>query len=873
VFSLFSSSITGMIPSSYAHWDAPPNGEPYHTKVVLHRIDYNDDDWEDYFSGADLVIGWRVDLTGHEIGTTYDTIARDDLSLDSGTYLPVQVVMFEHDECEPLGDLRMSFWSAESDQENTLDTNRIMEQLIQNLDLSTAPITGQQQIEDAGDQWIGFNTHVSDASLADGGIYLDAEYSIPLDAAESLVARVTVERKPTTDNGQCDSEPESQKAIPDWFKSNAKWWKEGLISDDEIINAIESLMRQGVIKIKQTDTKPQQTTQQKAIPSYVKDVFGFWSDDAVSDSEVSNSIGFLISQGIISSPKLQEKLNEQTFGPDKQSKGLTKDEIKKIFSANKLLEMASKMLRDDKNKEYDNVDEQLEDAWKLYAETETQIDLDDAKKLEQRRQDIKEDVRMILDIEKTVEKNISTIKDKYADWVFTYEDELKVRERMFKNKDPKDITNRASEYYTSLLIDFPENFGAQSLPKTVQKLMTEEAFSHMSPEQIQAMIPGINKKADELGIGSGMDAFGKWVLMMASVEHDPFKLQGLLDSIDGYVSKPHIDEPTMEPYDPDKIDSVVDDLQGIVILVGKETRYVQPEVQKSLVDTKESIKQLKDIQEGPISSDERQQSQTEEPTEQPISSQDPPTSGTDSESEVQTQPDTSRPITTTDSWYYLEQTSCNPWQNSLTYYFQFEYIDGSGGVPNLELISSGDGATGEFSTSSTDQNGLFSHTLTNIPVGQYDMYLPTPVDGTIYYQFNTSHVISAQVYTCDASTVDDGGTTSQTQDNPESTPSGQCGESVPAGAVTEKWGYYESFDGYYMIHWGWQFDSTGVKIDYHTDGPTEGDNVDFWDYTDSDGVLGDVWTVSNPGTYTYEITAIDSQNYCGAADKITVIVP
>jgi len=37
--------------------------------------------------------------------------------------------------------------------------------------------------------------------------------------------------------------------IPDWVKTNAKWWSEGQISDEEFTKAIEFLVKEGIIKI------------------------------------------------------------------------------------------------------------------------------------------------------------------------------------------------------------------------------------------------------------------------------------------------------------------------------------------------------------------------------------------------------------------------------------------------------------------------------------------------------------------------------------------------------------------------------------------------------------------------------------------------
>jgi len=37
--------------------------------------------------------------------------------------------------------------------------------------------------------------------------------------------------------------------IPSWIKNNAKWWSEGLISDEEFVKGIEFLITNGIINV------------------------------------------------------------------------------------------------------------------------------------------------------------------------------------------------------------------------------------------------------------------------------------------------------------------------------------------------------------------------------------------------------------------------------------------------------------------------------------------------------------------------------------------------------------------------------------------------------------------------------------------------
>ncbi len=40
-----------------------------------------------------------------------------------------------------------------------------------------------------------------------------------------------------------------EQKIPDWVKNTFKWFVEGQISEDEVINAIQFLIKEGIIKI------------------------------------------------------------------------------------------------------------------------------------------------------------------------------------------------------------------------------------------------------------------------------------------------------------------------------------------------------------------------------------------------------------------------------------------------------------------------------------------------------------------------------------------------------------------------------------------------------------------------------------------------
>ncbi len=111
--------------------------------------------------------------------------------------------------------------------------------------------------------------------------------------------------------------------IPSWFKNNAKWWKEDRLSDRDIINAMENLLKRGIIKLDSTKIKSGPALPESnlflppnkdgaSMPSYVKNIFASWEEGVFSDSDVANIIKFLIEANIITS----------TSSPDKQPRQL-----------------------------------------------------------------------------------------------------------------------------------------------------------------------------------------------------------------------------------------------------------------------------------------------------------------------------------------------------------------------------------------------------------------------------------------------------------------------------------------------------------------------------------------------------------------------
>ncbi len=95
-------------------------------------------------------------------------------------------------------------------------------------------------------------------------------------------------------------------SIPKWVKDIAKWWADGKTSDEEFINTIQYLLREGIIKIESTTHHIRSNAK---IPSWVKKNAEWWAKGTISDDSFVQGIQFLVKEGIIQVPTAANILN------------------------------------------------------------------------------------------------------------------------------------------------------------------------------------------------------------------------------------------------------------------------------------------------------------------------------------------------------------------------------------------------------------------------------------------------------------------------------------------------------------------------------------------------------------------------------------
>jgi len=88
--------------------------------------------------------------------------------------------------------------------------------------------------------------------------------------------------------------------VPAWVKHNAKWWADGAISDNDFISGIEFMIKQDIIKVPQiVSEKEKSSFTLGAIPTWIKSNAKWWSEDLISDEDFVKGIEFLIKEEII----------------------------------------------------------------------------------------------------------------------------------------------------------------------------------------------------------------------------------------------------------------------------------------------------------------------------------------------------------------------------------------------------------------------------------------------------------------------------------------------------------------------------------------------------------------------------------------------
>jgi hypothetical protein len=85
--------------------------------------------------------------------------------------------------------------------------------------------------------------------------------------------------------------------IPSWVKNLGKWWSQELVTDKDFARGIEYLIKEKIIVIPQSKSHDSSGTTK--IPAWIKTNAGWWAENRISDSDFASGIQYLIKNGII----------------------------------------------------------------------------------------------------------------------------------------------------------------------------------------------------------------------------------------------------------------------------------------------------------------------------------------------------------------------------------------------------------------------------------------------------------------------------------------------------------------------------------------------------------------------------------------------
>ncbi len=98
--------------------------------------------------------------------------------------------------------------------------------------------------------------------------------------------------------------------IPTWIKNNAKWWSEGAIGDSGFFGGIQYMIKENIMvipdlpeEVTQMELKDEKRAmgmeREQNVPDWVRNNARWWADGLISDDDFISGIKYLVEQGII----------------------------------------------------------------------------------------------------------------------------------------------------------------------------------------------------------------------------------------------------------------------------------------------------------------------------------------------------------------------------------------------------------------------------------------------------------------------------------------------------------------------------------------------------------------------------------------------
>ena len=101
--------------------------------------------------------------------------------------------------------------------------------------------------------------------------------------------------------GHAGAEPAAQApetAIPPWVRTSAGWWAEGAVDDDSFMRAIQYMIREGIIVIRDLP-EGSGPPPERQIPPWVRTSAGWWAEGMIGEGDFVNGIRYMVEKGLI----------------------------------------------------------------------------------------------------------------------------------------------------------------------------------------------------------------------------------------------------------------------------------------------------------------------------------------------------------------------------------------------------------------------------------------------------------------------------------------------------------------------------------------------------------------------------------------------
>ncbi|MCE9616986.1 MAG: hypothetical protein K8Q88_01305 [Nitrosarchaeum sp.] len=142
------------------------------------------------------------------------------------------------------------------------------------------------------------------------------------DTFDNLLTDMTDMSKSFTISDFNQVESVQNQPVPVWIKNNAKWWADGIITEDEFIRGIEHLINQGIITIPQVEPS---TSTSEQIPIWFKNTVKWWADGQIPDLDFINGVQYLVKNNLI---KVTKQIPKQTPVPEPKQTPVPESEPK-----------------------------------------------------------------------------------------------------------------------------------------------------------------------------------------------------------------------------------------------------------------------------------------------------------------------------------------------------------------------------------------------------------------------------------------------------------------------------------------------------------------------------------------------------------------